>query len=143
MTLDLSESKKIYTIKLRLTWHELLILIIYEVIILIVIILVVRLVKHVYRLCNCNNLHMPDRYVKQNCCQIKTLGKKSDVFLEISSITNVIYIRIREKTVSFRPDKASVEDLVKACYKPAIIFCFIENPDLRYLHDTKQNVKHP
>ena len=49
-TVDLSESQKEYTIEIRMTWHEFLLLIIHDVIILIAIILVVRLVKHVYRL---------------------------------------------------------------------------------------------
>ena len=71
-----------------------MILIIYEVIILIAIVLVVKLVKHVHRLCNFNNLQMPDSCVKQNCSQIKMLGGKSDIYLEISSMTNVSSIRI-------------------------------------------------
>ena len=41
-----------------------MILIIYEVIMLIAVVLIVRLIKHVYRLCNFNNLQMPDSYVK-------------------------------------------------------------------------------
>ena len=49
-----------------MTWHEIFILIINEVITLIVIILVERLVEHVYRLCNINNLHMLDTYFMQN-----------------------------------------------------------------------------
>ena len=71
-----------------------MILIIYEVIILIAIILIVRLVKHVYRLCNFNNVQMPDSYVKQNCCPIRMLGDKSDIYLKISSITNFSSIGI-------------------------------------------------
>ena len=47
-----------------------------------------------YRLCNCNNLQMPDSYGNQNCCPIRMLGTKSDIFLEISSITNVNSLRI-------------------------------------------------
>ena len=47
-----------------------MILIIYKVIILVVIVLIVRLPKHAYRLCDFNNLQMPDSYVKQNCCPI-------------------------------------------------------------------------
>ena len=65
----------------------------YEVIILVVIILVVRLAKHVYRLCNFNDLQMPDSYVKQNYGPIRILGNKSDIFLEINSINNVNSIR--------------------------------------------------
>ena len=37
-----------------------MILIIYEVIILVVIVLVVRMAKHVYRLCKLNNLQMAE-----------------------------------------------------------------------------------
>ena len=37
---------------------------------------------------------MPDSYVKQNCCPIRMLGDKSDIYLEISSITNVSSIII-------------------------------------------------
>ena len=33
-------------------------------------------------------------YVKQNCCPIRMLGNKSDIFLEINSIRNVNSIRI-------------------------------------------------
>ena len=40
-------------------------LIIYEVNIL-VIVLIVRLAKHVYRVCSFNNLQMADSYVKQH-----------------------------------------------------------------------------
>ena len=68
-------------------------LIIYEVIILIAIVLIVRLVKHVHRLCNFNNLQMPDSYVEQNYCPIRMLGNMSDIYLGISSITNVSSMR--------------------------------------------------
>ena len=71
-----------------------MILIIYEVIILVVIVLIVRLIKHIYILCNFNKLQMPDSYVKENYFPIRMLGNKSDIFLEISSITNVNSIRI-------------------------------------------------
>ena len=81
-------------IKIGRTWHETLRLIIYEVIILVFIVLIVRLAKHVYRLCNFNNLQMPDSYLKQNFCPFRMLGNKSDIFLEISSIINVNSIRI-------------------------------------------------
>ena len=57
-----------------------MILNIYEVIILIAIVFIVKLVKHVYRLCNFNNLQMPDSYVKLNCCPIRMLGDKSDMY---------------------------------------------------------------
>ena len=55
-TANLNDCQKEYTIKIGITWHEIMILIIYEVIILIVIVLNVRLIKHVYGLCNFNNL---------------------------------------------------------------------------------------
>ena len=61
---DLNECQKDYIIKIGLTWHDILMLVIYEVINLIVIVLVVKLVKHIHRLCNFNNLQMPDSYVK-------------------------------------------------------------------------------
>ena len=80
---DLNECQKDYIIKIGITWHEILILVIYEVIILIVVVLVVKLVKHIQRLCNFNNLQMPDSYVKQNCCPIRMLGNKSDIYLEL------------------------------------------------------------
>ena len=85
-----------------------MILIIYEVIILVVIVLVVRLIKHVYRLHNFNNLQMPDSYIKQNCCPIRMLGNKSDIFLEISSITNVSSIRIYIGTTMGNPTQFSM-----------------------------------
>ena len=37
---------------------------------------------------------MPDSYVKQNCCPVRMLGDKSNIYLEIYSITNVSSIRI-------------------------------------------------
>ena len=92
-TASLNDCQKKYIIKIGITWHEIMILIIYEVIILIVILLIVRLVKHVYRLCNFNNFQMADSHVKQNCCPIRMLGNKSDIFLERSSITNDNSIR--------------------------------------------------
>ena len=81
-TASLNDSQKEYTFKIRRALDEILILIIYEVIILFVIVLVVRLVKHIYRLYDFNNLQMPDSYVKQKCCTITMLGNKSDVFSE-------------------------------------------------------------
>ena len=63
-TTDLNDCQKDYIIKIGITWHEIMILIIYEVIILIAIVVVVKLVKHVQRLCNFNILQMPDSYVK-------------------------------------------------------------------------------
>ena len=68
---DLNECQENYIIKIGLTWHEILILIIYEVIILMVIVLVVKLVKHIHRLCNFNNLQMPDSYVEQTAVQLE------------------------------------------------------------------------
>ena len=85
-----------------------MILIINEVIILAVIVLIVRLAKHVYRLCNFDNLQMPDSYVKQNCCPIGILGNKSDIFLEISSITDVNSIRIYIGTTMGYPTQFSI-----------------------------------
>ena len=85
-----------------------MILIIYEAIILIAIVLVVKLIKHVYRLCNFNNLQMPDSYVKQNCCPIRMLGDKSDIYLEISSITDVSSIRIYIGTTMGYPTQFSM-----------------------------------
>ena len=86
---DLNECQEDYIINIGLTWHELLILVIYEIIILIVVVLIVKLVKHIHRLCNFNNLQMSDSYVKQNCCPIRMSGNKSDIYLKLSSITNV------------------------------------------------------
>ena len=91
---DLNECLKDYIIRIGITWHEILMLVIYEVIILIVIVLVVKVVKHFHRLCNFNNLQMPDSYVNQNCCPIRMLGNKSDIYLELSSITNISSIRL-------------------------------------------------
>ena len=93
-----------------MTWHEIMILIIYEVIILAVIVLIVRLIKGVYRLCNFNNLQMPYSYVKQNCCPIRMLGNKTDIFLEISSITNVSFIRIYIGTTMGYPTQFSMSE---------------------------------
>ena len=85
-----------------------MILIIYEVIILIAIVLVVKLIKHVYRTCNFNNLQMPDSSVKQNCCPIRMLGDKSNICLEISSTTNVSSIRIYIGTIMGYPTQFSM-----------------------------------
>ena len=59
-TTDLNDCQKDDIIKIGITWHEIMILIIYEIIILIAIVLIVKLVKHVHGLCNFNNLQMPD-----------------------------------------------------------------------------------
>ena len=91
---DLNECQKNYIIKIEISWHEIFVLVIYEVIILIFIVLVVKLVKHIHRLCNFNNLQMPDSYVKQNCGPITMLGNKSDIYLELSPIANVSSIRL-------------------------------------------------
>ena len=86
-----------------------MIFIIYEVIILIAIVLIVKLFKHVHRLCNYFNiLQMPDSYVKQNCCPIRILGNKSDIYLELSSITNVSSIRIYIGTTMGYPTQFSM-----------------------------------
>ena len=85
-----------------------MILIINEIIILIATVLVVKLVKHVHRLCSFNNLLMPDSYVKQSCCPIRMLGNKSDIYLEISSITNVSSIRIYIGTTMGYPTQFSM-----------------------------------
>ena len=45
---DLNECQKNYIIKIGISWHEILILVIYEVIILIFIVLVVKLAKHIH-----------------------------------------------------------------------------------------------
>ena len=66
-TTYVSEIQKECTVKIRMTWHVILILITYKVIILVAIILVVRLVKHIYRLCNFSKLQMPGIWVKQYC----------------------------------------------------------------------------
>ena len=105
---NLNDCQKEYIIKIGITWHEIKILIVYEVIILIAIVLVVKLVKHVHRLCNFNNLQMLDRCVKQNCCPIRMLGNKSDIYLEISSITNTSSIRIYIGTTMGYPTQFSM-----------------------------------
>ena len=46
-TANLNDCQKEYIIEIGITWHEIMILIIYEAIILIDILLIVRLVKHV------------------------------------------------------------------------------------------------
>ena len=63
---------------------------------------------HVYRLGNVNNLQMPDNYVKQNCCPIRMLGDMNDIYLEISSITNVSSIRIYIGTTMGYPTQFSM-----------------------------------
>ena len=105
---DLNECQENYIIKIGLSWHEILILVIYEVIILVVIVLIVKLVKHVHRLCNFNNLQMPDSYVKQNCCPIRMLENRSDIYLELSSITNISSIRLYIGTTMGYPTQFSM-----------------------------------
>ena len=107
-TTDLNDCQKEYISKIGITLHAIMILIIYEVIILIAIVLVVKLIKHVHRVCTFNNLHMSDSYVKQNCCPIRMLGNKSDIYLEISSITNVSSIRIYIGTTMGYPTQFSM-----------------------------------
>ena len=77
-------------------------------IILVVIVLIVRLVKHVYRLCNFHNLQMPDSYVKQNCYPIRMLSNNRDIFLEISSTANVNSMRIYINTTMGYPTQLSM-----------------------------------
>ena len=105
---DVNGCQKDYIIKIGITWHEILILVIKEVIILIVIVLVVKSVKHIHRLCNFNNLQMTGSYVKQNCCPIRMLGNKSDIYLELSSITNISSIRLYIGTTMGYPTKFSM-----------------------------------
>ena len=105
---DLNECQKDFIVKVELTWHDILILVIYEVIILMVIVLVVKLVKHIHKLCNFNNLQMPDSYVKQNCCPIRMLGNRSDIYLELSSITNISSIRLYIGTTMGYPTQFSM-----------------------------------
>ena len=50
---------------------------------------------------------MPDSYVKQNCCPIRMLGNKSDIYLEISSITNASSIKIYIGTTMGYPTQCS------------------------------------
>ena len=107
---DLNECQKNYIIKIGISWHEILILVLYEVIILIVIVLVVKLVKHIHRLCHFNNLQMPDSYVKQNCCPIKMLGNKSDIYLELHSINNISSIRQYIGTTMVYPTQFSMNE---------------------------------
>ena len=80
----------------------------YEVIILMVIVLVVKLVKHICRLYNFNNLQKPDSYVKQNCCPIRMLGNKSDIYLELNSIINISSIRVYIGTTMGYPTQFSM-----------------------------------
>ena len=105
---DCNDCQKEYLIKIGITWHEIMILTIYEVIILFAIVLVVKLVKHVHRLCNFNSLQMSDSYVKQHCCPIRMLGNKSDIYLELSSITNVSSLRIYIGTTMGYPTQFSM-----------------------------------
>ena len=65
-TVDRCGSQNECTYKKGMTWHDILIIILYVVIILAVIILAVKLFIHVYRLCSFTNLQMPDKYIKQN-----------------------------------------------------------------------------
>ena len=53
---------------------------------------------------------MPDTYVKQNCCPIRMLGNKSDIYLEISSITNISSIRIYIGTTMGYPTQFSMSE---------------------------------
>ena len=71
---------------IRMMWHEILILMIYEVIILIAIIPVVKLVKDVYRLCNFNKLKMPPTMVSKIAVQLKCWEIKTNIF--ISNFSN-------------------------------------------------------
>ena len=107
-TASLNDCQEEYMIKIKITWHKILVLNIYEVIILVFLVLVVRLAKNVHRLCNVNNLQMPDSYDEQNCCPIRMLGNKSDIFLELCSITNVNSIRIHIGTTMGYPTQFSM-----------------------------------
>ena len=73
-----------------------------------VIVLLVKLFKHIHRLCNFNNLQMPGSYVKQNYCPIRMLGNRSDIYLELSSITNISSIRLYIGTTMGYPTQFSM-----------------------------------
>ena len=45
----------------------------------------------------------------QNCCPIRMLGNKSDIYLEISSITNISSIRIYNGTTMGYPTQFSMK----------------------------------
>ena len=78
-----------------------------------------------YRLCNFDNVQMPDSYVKQNCCPVRMLGNKSDIFLEISSITHVNSIRIYIRTTKGYPTQFSMsENLIRENIIPQ--FCMMK-----------------
>ena len=51
---------------------------------------------------------MPDSYVKQNCCPIRMLGNKSDIYLEMISVTIVSSIRIYIGTTMGCPTQLSM-----------------------------------
>ena len=54
--LEISENQNVCMIKIEIAWQQIFIMIVYEVITLIIVVLVVKLFKHVYRLCNFTNL---------------------------------------------------------------------------------------
>ena len=67
-----------------------------------------KLFQHVYRLCNSTNLQMHGKYMKQNCWPHNIMGNKSDVFIEISSVTNSRYVRICIGTIMDYPVQFSM-----------------------------------
>ena len=77
-TTDLNDCQKEYIIKIGITWHEIMILIKYEVIILIAIVLVVKLFKHAHRLCNftiykCQTVMSKKFAVQLKCWEIRVI----------------------------------------------------------------------
>ena len=66
---------------------------------------------------------MPDSYVKQNCCPIKMLGDKSDIYLEIHSMTNVSSVRIYIGTIMGYPTQFSMSGkLLKVIWNTILPF---------------------
>ena len=51
---------------------------------------------------------MPDSHVKQNCCPIRMLRNRSDIYLELSSITNISSVRLYIGTTMGYPNQFSM-----------------------------------
>ena len=105
---DLNECQENYVIKVELTWHDILILVVYEVVVLVVMVLIVGLVENVHRLCGFNGLQMLDSCVGQDCCPIGMLGGGSDIYLELSSITSISSIGLYIGTAMGYPTQFSM-----------------------------------
>ena len=70
---------------------------------------------------------MSDSYVKQNCCPIRMLGNKSDIYLELSSINNISSIRLYIRTTMvIQLNFPWLENWLKVIWNITLPYCMMK-----------------